>query len=231
MKKVFFFLFVGFVALTVAGVGCSSSEPDYQTPSPQQITTTPTTNLPTSSSTSGGQVYENDYMKVILSDGWVATPVASKPAEVNITKGNYILFINTQAKQTSGVEGGRQGEITSSVPSADAVITDQPNECGTSDKQPVYEGYFRADLFMDSQTKKSGCKAPAKGTVWFFSYITDSRGGYFNYYPGENLKALVITMAYNSKDINKLPVKGSAELDSMVTEMTNIAKTLVLKKK
>lgn len=68
-------------------------------------------------------------------------------------------------------------------------------------------------------------------TVWYFSYITDVAGGYFNYYvPGQN-RALVVTMAYRSKDVNRLPLKGSAELNSMLSEMTSIVGSLTVKQK
>lgn len=220
----------GVLFFTALGAGCNSSISDYRT----NVDTSPSAVNPsvTVSSTSG-QVYENQYMKVTIPDGWSATPVASNTAAVTITKGNYILYINTQALQASGANGGRQAEVTEGVPSADAVITDQPNECGTSDKQPVYEGYFRVDYFMNSQTRQAGCKAPTQGTIWFFSYITDSRNGYFNYYPqGKNgeTRALVITMAYNSKDVNKLPVKSDPTLNTTLKEMTSIAQSLQVKK-
>jgi hypothetical protein len=213
------------------------------------------TSVPTKPAATGS-VFENDFIKVTIPEGWrlteatttlqdqiydkntgkttkVGKPQTTKNGAVNITKGNYILYINTQALQASGANGGRQAEVTEGVPSADAVITDQPNECGTSDKQPVYEGYFRVDYFMNSQTRQAGCKAPTQGTIWFFSYITDSRNGYFNYYPqGKNgeTRALVITMAYNSKDVNKLPVKSDPTLNTTLKEMTSIAQSLQVKK-
>jgi hypothetical protein len=238
MKKPLLFLAAGVLFFTILGAGCNSSVSDYRmngdTLALASQTSTPVVNPPVTVSSTLGRVFENQYMKVSIPEGWTATPVASNTAAVNITKGKYILYINTEALQASGADGGRQAEITEGAPSADAVITNQPNECGISDKQPIYEGYFRVDYFMDSQAKKNGCKAPTQGTVWFFSYITDSRGGYFNYYPPESngeTKAWVITMAYNSKDVNKLPAKDNDELDTMIAEMTNIAKNLVIKKK
>jgi hypothetical protein len=76
------------------------------------------------------------------------------------------------------------------------------------------------------------CDAPSSGaTVWYFSYITDAAGGYFNFYvPGQN-RALVVTMAYRSKNVNALPSKGSTELDSMLSEMASIVNSLKIKRK
>lgn len=180
-------------------------------------------------------VYENQYMKVALLPGWTAKKPRRTPGAVNIAKGNYILYINTQASQASGVEGGRFDEIAMGAPSADAVITEYPTPpCGKGESSPVFDQHTRVDLFVSKDNAKSQawCNAPSSGaTVWYFSYITDAAGGYFNFYvPGQN-RALVITMAYRSKDVNSLPVKGSTELDSMLSEMTSIVNSLVVKRK
>jgi hypothetical protein len=186
-------------------------------------------------------------MKLTIPSGWTAkeanqtvyegqTPkVQPNSSAVNITKGNYILYINTQAQQASGAEGGRFAEIAMGAPSADAVVTQQPSPpCGTSESQSADNVYTRVDLFVAKSdiAKTSYCKAPASGTnVWYFSYITNSKKGYFNYYTDDTPPGLVVTMAYNSKDVNKLPQKGSAEVNQALTEMTDIFKTLEIKKK
>jgi hypothetical protein len=180
-------------------------------------------------------VYENSHMKVVLLPGWTAKSARRTPAAVNITKGNYILYINTQASQASGVEGGRFSEIAMGAPSADAVVTVQPSPpCGKAESRPVFDPHTRVDLYVSKPDSKSEewCNAPSSGaTVWYFSYITDAAGGYFNFYvPGQN-RALVVTMAYRSKDVDRLPLKGSAELESMLSEMTSIARSLKIKKK
>jgi hypothetical protein len=191
-----------------------------------------------------GQVFENQYMKITLPAGWTITQATEtvyirgvpqerlSPSAVKITKDNYILYINTEVYQTSGVEGGRFSEIAMGAPSVDAVIKKHPaSPCGFSETYPAFDKYSRVDLYINSQETKENCNAPLNGTVWYFSYITDDRGGYFNYYKNHESPALVITMAYNSTDVNKLPQKDSAELKAMLNEMTNILKTLEIKEK
>ena len=180
-------------------------------------------------------VYENQYMKVVLPPGWTAKKPRRTPAAVNIAKGNYILYINTQASQASGVEGGRFSEIAMGAPSADAVVTEQPSPpCGKAESKPASDPHTRIDLYVSKADSKSQawCNAPSSGaTVWYFSYITDAAGGYFNFYvPGQN-RALVITMAHSSKNVDSLPLKGSTELDSMLSEMTLIVNSLKIKRK
>lgn len=180
-------------------------------------------------------VYENQYMKVVLPPRWTAKKSGRIPTAVNITKGNYILYISTQASQASGVEGGRFDEIAMGAPSADAVVTQYPTPpCGKAESSPASDGHTRIDLYVSKADSKSQdwCNAPLSGaTVWYFSYITDAAGGYFNYYvPGQN-RALVVTMAYRSKDVNRLPLKGSTKLNSMLSEMTSIVSSLTIKQK
>src|SRR5512136_564508 len=131
-------------------------------------------------------VYENQYMKVVLQPGWTATRPRRHLAAVNITKGDYILYINTQTSQASGVEGGRFSEIGMGAPSVDAVVTTQPSPpCGTQESKPIVAPFTRQDLYVSKADSKSNewCNAPASGaTVWYFSYVTDAAGGYFNFY-------------------------------------------------
>lgn len=180
-------------------------------------------------------VYENQYMKVVLQPGWKATRPRRLPAAVNIVKGNYILYINTQTSQASGVEGGRFAEIGMGAPSVDAVVTTQPSPpCGTQESKPIDAPYTREDLYVSQADAQSNewCHAPSSGaTVWYFSYITDAAGGYFHFYvPGQN-RALVITMAYRTKDVDSLPAKGSPELTSALVEMTAMVNSLKIKQK
>src|SRR5215467_10393470 len=180
-------------------------------------------------------VYENQYMKVVLLPGWTTKKAGHNRVAVNITKGNYILYINTKASQASGVEGGRFAEIAMGAPSADAVQTEQPSPpCGNAESKPAAAPHTRVDLYVNKAdiTSQAWCRAPQSGaTVWYFSYITDAAGGFFNFYvPGQN-RALGVTMAYRSKNVDDLPVKGSTELDSMLSEMTSIVNSLKIKQK
>lgn len=162
----------------------------------------------------------------------VSAPV--KTGAVTITKGNYILYIHPHASQASGVTGGRFAEIAMGSPSANAVVTEQPSPpCG----QTVSSGTIRIpglvltrkDLYVSSADKKDYCAVPAKGTAWYFSYVTDPKGGYINYYKAGELPGYVITMAYNAAKPDLLPLKGSAELEQALADMTGIVKTLELK--
>lgn len=195
-------------------------------------------------------VYENQYMKVTIPEEWTTkeathivyssgcagvnctetSKVETLPGAVNIIKGNYILYINVLASQTSGAIGGRFAEIAMGAPSADAVVTAWPSECGTQDRHPALNGFPRVDMYVGPQDKQEWCNVPIDGkTVWFFSYIADQDdGGYFIHTGIENINH-VYTMSYNSKDVNALPEKGSTELNQMLSEMTDIVKMLELK--
>jgi hypothetical protein len=195
----------------------------------------PAQRQPSAQNSGQNAVYENQFMKVILLPGWAAKKAGRNPAAVNIIKGHYILYINTQATQASGVEGGRFSEIAMGAPSADVVITTYPSPpCGKGESSPASAPYTRMDLYVSKTDleSQSWCNAPSSGaTVWYFSYITDAGGGYLNHYvPGQN-RALVVTMAYRSKDVNSLPLKGSTELNSMLSEMTSIVNALKIKRK
>lgn len=201
-----------------------------------------------------GTVFENAYMKVTVPQDWTVTevtetlqdqrydkltgktitvgePKTTKNGAVNITKGKYILYIHPQAGQASGVTGGRFAEISMGAPSADAVVIEQPSPpCGTEQKSLVKNGWTRHDWFVSSKDKLEYCAVPSgSATVWYFSYITDSRNGYINYYTDGSLPGWVITMGYNTKTVNSLPPQSSPELTTALTEMTNIVKTLELK--
>lgn len=206
----------------------------------------------------GGTVFENDYIKFVVAEGWQLTeatrtlqdqeydkntgttikigePKTTKTGAVNITKGKYILYINPQAGQASGVEGGRFGEIAGGAPSADVVIVEHPSPpCGTEvvgeSSIPIPGAVLtRHDLYISSEDKQDYCAAPTNGkNVWYFSYLTTAAGGYFNYYKEAPL-GFVITMAYNSKDINSFPVKGTPELYTHLRDMGNIVKTIQFK--
>jgi hypothetical protein len=218
MKK-FSILVLG---LSLLAAACNKSA---VTPSP-----TPTPN-PTSVQ---NQTYDNAYMKLSVQPGWTATQVNSNPGAVNIVKDKYILYINVQASQASGVTGGRFAEIAMGAPSADAVVTVQPSPpCGISETNGIAQSRSRVDLYVNnSQNKQSYCKTPTNGkTVWYFSYVSDKSGGYFNYLNQEQTKSYVVTMSYNSKDINSFPEKNSSTLKSMLDEMTAMVDSLEIKQK
>jgi hypothetical protein len=207
-------------ALVLIAAACNKQAAVSPSPTP----------TPTSTETSKN-VYENANMKITLQDGWTAKQAGSNVAAVNITNGGYILYINTQASQASGVEGGRFAEIAQGAPSADAVVTVQPSPpCGTQDSSEVTTKGHLVNLYVSASDKKAYCKVPTNGkTVWYFSYFTDINKGYFNYYtPGQG-KALVVTMAYNSKDVNSFPEKESSDLTSAISDATYMIDSLQIK--
>ncbi len=207
----------------------SNNAPGNQAPSTPSATST---------------TYETANLKVTIPAGWTAkeaslpvyegtsnTPTyVPTPSAVNITKGNYILYVNTQATQASGVEGGRFAEVGMGAPSVDAVVTEEPNECGTTTKTAAFDIYSRVDYYMSAAEKTDWCVAPTNGkTVWFFSYLTSPGNGFFNDYVAGTNPGLVVTMAYAGTTVNALPEKGSAELTAALKEMTDIASTLEVK--
>jgi len=232
MKKLLFIIF----GLSFLAAACNSN--------PKPAATSPVVSNP--SPVLQKQVFENDFMKFVIPNGWIATEATKQvrangiskkvpnPAAVNITKGNYILYINTQAQQASGVEGGRFAEAAMGAPSADAVVPVEPSPpCGTAETNAAFANHPRVDLFVSAKDKSDFCNVPSNGkTVWYFSYITDQKaGGYFNYYVKNQAKAFVITMAYNSKNPNNFPEKGSSDLKEALNEMTGIVKSLEIKQK
>jgi len=180
------------------------------------------------------QVYQNSYMKLVLPPGWTANQVPANPAAVNIINGKYILYINTQATQASGVAGVRFAEIAQGSPSADAVVTAHPSPpCGNTVNVDSSDTLKRVDLYINAQTPESYCKSPTNGkTVWYFSYMIEKQQiGYFNYYNKDLGKGYVITMSYDSKDVNDFPEKDSEGLKSTLNEMANIAASLEIRQR
>jgi len=205
----------------------SNRKPSIATPLPSS-TASPTP-VATASNT-----YSNQYFSVQVPAGWTATPVQGDAKSINITKANYILYINTQATQASGVIGGRFAEIAQGAPSADATIKNWPGDpCQIPEITPARHDLLysqRADLYVDSTA--SNCNIPSDGqAAWYFSYLTNDENHYFNDYVDGQNPGLVVTMAYQTKTVNDLPKKGSADLTAALKEMTDIAYSLEVKTK
>jgi hypothetical protein len=208
MKKLFLIL----ISLSVLSASCNSAV------------------APTNDSPAPVSTFENEYLKNSLPDGWNAYAVSSNPAAVNITKGKYIIYINTRATQASGVEGGRFAEIAMGAPSADAVVTVQPSPpCGDSKQTKVLDAYSRTDLYVNKLDNKEYCSGPENDkTVWYFSYISKDQG-YFIHTWNNRPTNLVITMAYNSKNISDFPTEDSPELSEAFASITEMIGSLELK--
>ncbi len=209
---------------TTTNTGATAGNP---TTAPTSTPTLAPTATPTPTAVTNG-TFENAYMKVTIPANWTATPALNGTA-LNIIGGKYILYVNSQAYQASGVQGGRLSEITQGAPSADAVEKARPqNDCTPTEKFAAYSDKYRYDLYVGPASNKEVCNIPANNaTLWYFSYVTN--GGPFNYYSASSNKGYVITMSYNEKDINKLPAKGSTELTNALNQMTDILKSLTLK--
>lgn len=185
------------------------------------VSTTPTTAV---------RIFENEYIRISLLDGWEVQSAASvqRPGAVNIRKGKYILYINPRAQQASGVEGGRFSEVAMGAPSVTAVITEHPvPPCGDPVPGGAYGPWQRQDLYVEATTTAAWCRKPSGDkSVWYFSYVTTDDHGYFNYYQAGEPQALVITVAYDSTAISELPERGSSELKSILDEVGRMVETM-----
>jgi len=195
-------------------------------------TTTPSSNYSPVNPpiTNNPVVYDNQYINLIIPAGWTYT--TTKMGDINLFKDNYILYINPNLHQTSGVQGGRFGEIALGAPSSDAVIKTQPSEpCMIPETNTSYGKFLRQDLYVNKSNSSDNCNAAASGsTNWYFSYFNQGMG-YINYYSTKPDTGWVITLAYNSTNVNNLPVKNSPTLTSIFNQVTNILGTLKLKQK
>jgi len=209
------------IVTPTASPSVTTSVSPSTSPSPE-VTTTPT-------AVAQSKVYSNTYMSVTIPGGWSYS--ATQSGAVNITKDNYILYINPRAQQASGIQGGRYGEIAGGAPSSDAVNNlDAGNApCTPPETHTTTGGYSRYDYYVSNTTKgENACTSPSDGSnIWYFSYLSKD-GGYFNHTTAQQgtAEGYVITMAYNSKNVNALPKKGNATLNAMLAEMTSIASTL-----
>ena len=214
MKKLF--LLIASIALMASACGNQSVRNSNQDTVP--------------SPTPANRAFDNNLMSITLEEQWNASPIADTNA-VNITKDNFTLYINPEATQASGVEGGRFAEIAQGSPSADVVIAVQPSgPCGTAVQTSVNTNLLREDLFVATTDKTDFCNVPKNDkTVWYFSYIRRaSKQGYFNYYTSEPTKAYVITMSYQGKEVDKFPEQGSSELEAALRDMTMMVQSLQL---
>lgn len=178
-----------------------------------------------------GTTYANKFLNVNIPSDWTATLVAGNNAAVNITKGKYILYINTNATQASGVTGGRFAEIGQGAPSADAVLKSWPADpclapVFTDASSTLYSK--RADLYV-GPSAGANCNLTTDGsTAWYFSYLTDSSGRYFNDYAAGQNPGLVVTMSYEASSVNSLPKKDDFALKTALDQMTAIAGSLTV---
>ncbi len=204
----------------------ASMSPSVSPSASPEATTTPTT-------VTQSKVYSNSYMSVTIPAGW-SYSTAKSGAAINITKGNYILYINSRASQASGVEGGRFVEYAGGAPSVEAVIKEWPTDpcygSPTASSTLIVDSTStkRTDLYVGAHDTAEYCNKPSQGTVWYFSYLGNGINYYKNPPAGDSL-GWVVTMAYNSRDVSALPQKDSVELNAMLKDMSSILATLKIK--
>ncbi len=195
------------------------------------------------------QVYENQYMKVSIPTGW--SYGATQNGAINITKNNYVLYINPNTGGSVGPVDDLSG-LTNGSPSGDLVLKTEPYRgvtCGDFAQSNVTSKLARFDGYINNNGRKVEggrvlCDAPATDNiVWYFSYITTVNDKDNWIYIGNRCymngidssteacqsKTFAITMSYKTNMINNLPSEGSSELQRMLGEMTNIAKSVQFK--
>ncbi len=200
------------------------------TPSYQQLTDTLI--IPSTIST----VYENQFYKITVPTGWIAKQVPYHLSSIYITKGKYILYIDTRFLQASGIIGGRfieWAQAGGNAPSVDAIMISPPNgPCGEFTTSNILINNMptqRTDYFISPVEEDDICAKPTiNRTVWYLSYVGDG----INYRKQNDLLdhySWVVTMSYNETIVNSFPVKNSFALNQALSEMTDIISTLIVK--
>ena len=174
---------------------------------------------------SRARTFENDYMRMRVLPGW--TVDTSTPALVKVIHGNYILTIDPTWSHASGIIGGRFMEAIQGMLSAKAVL-ERVDLDGFTCADPKAKSLFinknlgLGNLYTDrtQQNIDYGCTFPTDGKpAWFGSYTV-----------GEGSESeFLITVAYNSLDVDALPKKGDPELNRMLRDVAAMLRTLVLK--
>jgi len=177
------------------------------------------------SSSSTGRRFENQYLTITILPAW--TVGSSVDQRLNLIQDKYLLSINPIFTHASGVTGGRFSEIVGGMPSVEGVTAnvDQPAggfECAQwpPEEMIVAKGISLRNLYTDRSKAENGCKFPSSGQpAWFGSYFS-GQGSESEY---------VITLAYNTADVNTLPQKGSPELRQIFSDVATMQKSLSLK--
>ncbi|HEY7097308.1 MAG TPA: IPT/TIG domain-containing protein [Terriglobales bacterium] len=169
--------------------------------------------------------FDNDYLTIEVLRGWKTESV--KEQVVTLRHGKYLLEINPIFLHASPVEGGRFDELLGNKPSVNAVMQniDRPAggfECSEPKAKPtiVTKDMSLANLYTDSARTNYGCVFPRRGrSVWFGSAIS-GKASESDY---------VITLTYDSMDVNELPAEGSPELRKVFADVVRMLKSLHMK--
>ena len=208
-----------------------------------------------SSSVPGSTVYENQYMKFTVLGGWVVSEADTivfvdrtttvKPA-VNNTKGDYILSVDPLYQHASGIVGGRFSELTRGLVSFELVMENIPkpaggDECATIESRTIagslitLEDYYTARnsyrYDADRPETEFPCHIPVDGvSAWFGSATSGAADEAFGRATAPTpSNEYAITLSYSTVDPNKLPKKGSQELNEIFDEVNSMLQTLRLK--
>lgn len=198
----------------------------------------------------GGKGYSNRYMTLNVAAGWKLSEASDAAGAVNITKGNWVLFISPAATQTSGVIGGNFEEFAGGAPGVETVMGGLPKprngyECGKAvvkNGVSIVEGtpVSRYDFTTVLTGALAGCRIPAEAPpAWFLSVVGNQAG--FNDVSSVTTKKVVaapdgfpkrqfaITMSYTAATVDDLPRQYTADLDAGLREMDSMVSTLVFK--
>lgn len=178
-------------------------------------------------SSTAGRTFENQYLAMTILPGWNVKSAVNQTFDLQLTQGEYLLTVDPIFGHASGITGGRFSEITSGMPSLEAVAgnVDQPAggwECSESPSEvkTITEEVSLTDLYTDSSKSGNGCNFPSNGQpVWFGSYFSGSSSDH----------EYTITLAYETADVNTLPRKGDSELTHIFGDVVGMLKTLRIK--
>lgn len=215
---------------TTSVVPTSTNNSTHKTSPTPNKTTKPSN--PKSSAKPTLASFVNSHFEIKLQPGWVAK--GQPTGVVNITKGDYILYINPRFKQTSGIEGARLDEIITGSPSGDLVTLFHPAvECSNTLNQfeNVSGGWKRYSLYTNSGSNSTFCRRPTDGkTHWYFSFYV--RGEPYVTYIDNNHQeygSYVITLSVKRNKVNSLPVKDSTELLTIFEDVNMMLESLKVK--
>ncbi len=181
-----------------------------------------------------------DNLKVGLAEGWVLkNEIIDKETgdkAFEFTKDNYVLYINPNAKVTSGVKGGTFSELASRATGPQAIIKYFPGSpCGEKVEVQVSDKLMRKDHFVGPDAhqdyEKVSCNIPKKNNVWYFSYFVMKGERYFNdkskWDPESGEEGLFIATLTYAEDGKKLlekdfPAWDAEKLQMILEEVSQI---------
>lgn len=176
--------------------------------------------------TKPNSTFSNNKMSVTLPQGWSSQELAN--GSVNLLNGDFILFINPNFLQTSGVKGARFDEITQGSPSADLVHVFHPAVECTTPIQTTTQKYKRYDVYTNPNVDSNLCRKTASGeTRWYFSYYV-KESPYVTYKSSSDY-SYVITVSIRVSQISDLPKKDDAILKERLAEIDTIVDSIVIK--